>query len=216
VLATVVVQHRARLFREGVQQLLTAEDDIEVVGTASSAEELLDACRARSPRAVVMEAVSSEWETSRLPDRLRRVVPRLIVVGLTASDASLAEVTRAHRAGITTLVSHAGGIADILAAVRLSGCQPRLRLAFTSAVGSPSEVTAALTERELGILTLIGAGYTSGEISGRLTISRKTVENHKQRIFAKLGVQNQAHAVSIAIRTGLLRPERTFGQALAD
>ena len=42
------------------------------------------------------------------------------------------------------------------------------------------------------------------EISGRLGISTKTVENHKHRIFAKLGVHNQAHAVSIAVRTGLI------------
>jgi DNA-binding CsgD family transcriptional regulator len=37
-------------------------------------------------------------------------------------------------------------------------------------------------------------------------ISPKTVENHKQRIFAKLGVQNQAHAVAVAMRSGLVKP----------
>ena len=73
-----------------------------------------------------------------------------------------------------------------------------------------------LTPRELTILNLVGAGFTSREISSQLTISHKTVENHKQRIFAKLGVQNQAHAVSVAMRLGLMRPERVIGLALAD
>ena len=40
-----------------------------------------------------------------------------------------------------------------------------------------------------------------------MKVSHKTVENHKQRIFGKLGVQNQAHAVSVAFRKGYLRPE---------
>ena len=40
-----------------------------------------------------------------------------------------------------------------------------------------------------------------------MSVSHKTVENHKQRYFGKLGVQNQAHAVSVAFRRGFLRPE---------
>jgi DNA-binding CsgD family transcriptional regulator len=48
-------------------------------------------------------------------------------------------------------------------------------------------------------------------------ISPKTVENHKQRIFSKLGVQNQAHAVSVALRQGLLTagPMGAFAQRVA-
>lgn len=62
----------------------------------------------------------------------------------------------------------------------------------------------ALTGRELEVLRLIGAGRTTREISGALGVSRRTVENHKRRIFAKLDVQSQAHAVASAARLGLL------------
>jgi DNA-binding NarL/FixJ family response regulator len=62
----------------------------------------------------------------------------------------------------------------------------------------------ALTGRELKVLRLIGAGRTTREISGALGVSRRTVENHKRRIFAKLDVQSQAHAVASAARLGLL------------
>jgi len=68
----------------------------------------------------------------------------------------------------------------------------------------PLRQTGTLTPRELDVLRLVAAGLTTGEIGPRLGISPKTVENHKQRLFAKLGVQNQAHAVSIAMRAGLL------------
>ncbi|HZD37012.1 MAG TPA: LuxR family transcriptional regulator [Actinomycetes bacterium] len=63
---------------------------------------------------------------------------------------------------------------------------------------------SALTGRELEVLRLIGAGRTTREISIVLGVSRRTVENHKRRIFAKLDVQSQAHAVASAARRGLL------------
>jgi DNA-binding CsgD family transcriptional regulator len=61
-----------------------------------------------------------------------------------------------------------------------------------------------LTARETQILRCIALGMSAGETSQQLGISPKTVENHKRRIFAKLGVQNQSHAVAIATRAGLL------------
>jgi DNA-binding CsgD family transcriptional regulator len=64
----------------------------------------------------------------------------------------------------------------------------------------------ALTGREIEVLRLIGAGRTTREISIVLGVSRRTVENHKRRIFAKLNVQSQAHAVASAARLGLLTP----------
>jgi DNA-binding CsgD family transcriptional regulator len=65
---------------------------------------------------------------------------------------------------------------------------------------------SALTGRELEVLRLIGAGQTTRQISAGLSISQRTVDNHKRRIFAKLDVQSQAHAVASAARLGLLTP----------
>lgn len=59
-----------------------------------------------------------------------------------------------------------------------------------------------LTAREREIVAGLGAGLTVSEIGDRLRISPKTIENHKQRLYAKLGVRNQAHAVVTAVRTG--------------
>jgi DNA-binding NarL/FixJ family response regulator len=217
VVSTVVVQQRQRLFREGLGQLLGVEVDLEVVGSASSADELVTLCQQHSPDIALIEATSTEWDTGRLLARLRRLLPKLLVIGLTASDNSPADIAGARRTGMATLVSRHGGITAILAAVRTAGCpprpfRPRTACHSDSTTGPPT----ALTEREFGILRLVGAGLTSREISARLLISHKTVENHKQRLFAKLGVQNQAHAVSVAMRTGLMRPDRIVDLALAD
>ncbi|MEO8692739.1 MAG: response regulator transcription factor [Acidimicrobiales bacterium] len=62
----------------------------------------------------------------------------------------------------------------------------------------------ALTPREFEVLTCIAAGLSATEVSEQLGLARKTVENHKRRIFVKLDVQNQGHAVAVATRAGLL------------
>jgi DNA-binding CsgD family transcriptional regulator len=110
-------------------------------------------------------------------------------------------------------VSRSSGLQEILAAARSNAnCRRGSLLPFRS---SGSVEGASLTLREVDVLNLVGAGLTSREISVALEISHKTVENHKQRIFCKLGVQNQAHAVSVAMRTGVLRPERVIDLAMA-
>jgi DNA-binding NarL/FixJ family response regulator len=56
----------------------------------------------------------------------------------------------------------------------------------------------ALTDRENQVLKLIACGFTNREISGNLTISESTVENHIHNIYTKLGISNRAQAVGYA------------------
>jgi DNA-binding CsgD family transcriptional regulator len=60
-----------------------------------------------------------------------------------------------------------------------------------------------LTRRQLEVVRLIAQGHTSQEIADSLGVRPKTVENYKQRLFARLGVQNQAHAVARCAQLGL-------------
>lgn len=61
-----------------------------------------------------------------------------------------------------------------------------------------------LTRRQLEVVELIAGGLTSQEIAVGLGVRPKTVENYKQRLFVKLGVQNQAHAVARCSHLGLI------------
>src|SRR5579871_2679398 len=81
------------------------------------------------------------------------------------------------------------------------------------ASGSPS--TFGLTPREVMVLDQMRAGLTAMQIARRLAISPKTVENHKIRIYSKLGARNQSEAVAIGMLRGLAsaKPARV---AIAD
>jgi DNA-binding NarL/FixJ family response regulator len=205
---SIVVQQRQRLFREGVSRLLDAEADLRVVAMAITDAELVGACREHRPAVVVMEGDATDWDVARLVTTLRRLVPGLAAIGVLALPAAASEEARARRAGMCCLLSRDTGIAGILRAIRgPASSSPRARSPWTTRAAPPAR-DVVLTVRELEVLSLVAAGLTSGRVAARLQISHKTVENHKQRIFAKLGVQNQAHAVSTAIRSGVLRPER--------
>jgi DNA-binding CsgD family transcriptional regulator len=76
-------------------------------------------------------------------------------------------------------------------------------LAAALVPGIPTGAGATLTERQRRILELASRGLTARQTARQLGISAKTVENHKSRIFRKLGVPNQAAAVRVAVATGL-------------
>ena len=214
----VAVQQRQRLFREGLGQLLQAEDDVDMVGTAGTSVDLIEVCQETCPDVVVLEADAVEWDPGRLARGLRRAAPSMRIIGLSTGEMSRADTASAHRDGIKDVLPRSAGIDRILVALRATSRAHQLH----SSPGAGEDGATAdsaervLTLRELTILNLVGAGFTSREISSQLTISHRTVENHKQRIFGKLGVQNQAHAVSVAMRLGLMRPERVIGLVLAD
>jgi DNA-binding NarL/FixJ family response regulator len=83
----------------------------------------------------------------------------------------------------------------------------------------PRPQPSLLTERETEVLRLIADGLTTRDVAARLGISPRTVENYKQHMFAKLGVQSRAHAVAVASRSGLLGPlpaAAALGVTVAD
>jgi DNA-binding NarL/FixJ family response regulator len=196
----VVIQHRQRFFRDGLAMVLGAEPDVTVVATAATDRELLEACRRERPDAVVFELDVDEWDPLALVGSLRRVVR---AVRLVATGARVGRVrgAQAVRAGVWAVVAHDRGVAGILEALRSGERPPVVASLPTDGAGAPQP---RLTAREREVLMLVAAGHTGREIAASLGISAKTVENHKQRIFAKLGVQNQAHAIAVAMRAGIL------------
>lgn len=201
----VAVQERQRFFREGLAMVLAGEPDIDVVGATRTASELSGLCDAHRPDVVLLEIDTDDWDACRLAAALRKRLRTVRLVGVAgAVDRVLA--LRAYQAGVRNIVLRDSGVSVVLAAVRsLGSTGPVVSTLPPARVAAMSDCNS-LTARELDVLHLVGAGNTIREVSHALGISPKTVENHKQRIFAKLGVQNQAHAVAVAMRAGLLSP----------
>ena len=196
----VALQQRHELFRSGLALLLGASPAIEVVGSVGTARQILELCaRARPvPHVALVDATGADLaEPAALCAALRRKQPGLRVVAVNARGAR-----RLLREGsFDAVVDRDGGVAAIVE--RLVGLSQQGPAAAPPAPSRRS-ASAALSARELQVLGWLGRGSTVRDTSERLAISPKTVEHHKRRIFEKLGVQNQAHAVSVALCSGLL------------
>lgn len=175
-----VVQIRQWLLREGVARSLDAEPDLEVVAAVATAAELAGAVEHHQP----VDFAIVDLDGLTVGD-----VPTIRGVRLVASAARPADAAHvAGRFGIAEVVAHADGVTGLVAAIRRS----------------PAPVAAPLTNREVDVLRGVAAGQSAHEIAELLRVSPKTVDNHKHRIYAKLGVQSQAHAVAVATRAGLI------------
>lgn len=197
--------------------LLDMTEDICVCGSVATAPELIAICTESQPDAVVFEVdVPAAESLALLSARLRRVRNGLRLIGVSAAAPTRSERDAAGRSGITTIVARHDGIVGILAALRGQAPTSNTTVVTPLQHSLPWAPSAVLTPRETEVLTWVGAGYTTREVAHQLHISHKTVENHKQRLFGKLGVQSQAHAVSMAFRSGLLRPESMADLAVVD
>ena len=199
----IAVQERQRLYRQGVALVLGTERHLEVVVTAATAAELMAGTEHEQIDLVVLELDVDDWDACRLVAALRNHHPHLTVIGITAG-AGEPLPARAYQAGVRSVFPRNAGVRTLLRTLR-SMPSPSSAVAPKRVVNLDAR-RPVLSQREVEVLCEIGAGSTTRVVATSMGISPKTVENHKQRIFFKLGVQNQAHAVSVAMRRGLLVP----------
>jgi len=180
----VAVQDRQRLFRDGLALLLGAEPDVEVVASAATAEELVALTEGQQVDVVILELDVADWDSCRLVAALRKRHDGLAVIGTVESEG-WAQV-RAYQAGVRTILPRRGGIRTLLETVR--GVREAGQIVENHNVISLDERRSnVLTHREIEVLDAIGGGSTTRDVAMQMGISPKTVENHKQRIFSKLG-----------------------------
>lgn len=193
-----------RLYREGLADMLREEPRIEVVGTASGADEALAALREQEPDVVLLDMAIPDnvW----LVRALVAAVPGTKVVALAVPEVER-EVLACAEAGVAGYVTREGSIEDVVAAVESVArgemlCSPRMaatllqRVATLALERSPQSIEARLTRREIEILDLIDQGLSNKEIARRLTIELSTVKNHVHNVLEKLNVSRRAEAAA--------------------
>jgi DNA-binding NarL/FixJ family response regulator len=195
----VVVQERRSLLREGIAEILDTESDgVEILGLAAGGEDVVRIALAVEPDLVVLELEPVGWDAPTAIHTIRSSFPDCRFAVL--HEGRRGEMSPlASEVAPVTLVPYGAGRAALRALVRGEVLPPP--------VARERRVLPErhrLSEREREVLRHIAAGRTSAEISELLGLQPKTIDGHKQRIFNKLSVQNQAHAVAVAYRMGVL------------
>jgi DNA-binding NarL/FixJ family response regulator len=198
-------------FRDGMRLILEREPDIEVVGSSGDTGEAFKMISKLKPDVALLDLSMPGGGVLAIVRRLRTELPSVKVLILTMFD-SPAYVHEAVTAGaLGYLLKEAPGEEVVRAVRSVAAGQGYLMAAVTLPVLRKLAEDARLegrrhllSDREIEILELIAAGAANKEIAERLGITEVTVKAHLRNIYAKIGAQNRAHAVTIALQQKLI------------
>ena len=191
------------VFRQGLATIIETEPDMVLVGTAANSVVAMTEYRRHRPDITLMDLRLPGTNGTDTLIAIRSEFPEARIIMLSSSDSD-GEIQRALRSGASGYVLKSMPQDQLLAVIRA---------VHTGKRHVPSEVAARLAEhlgeadltpRELDVLRLIRDGYKNKQIADQLAISENTVNFHIKNLVEKLGARDRTHAVTIAIRRGLV------------
>jgi two-component system, NarL family, response regulator DevR len=199
------------ILRQGLRSLLEREDDLVVVGEASSEAEAEAVVAATRPDVVLVDlklSAGSDFEGLSLCAKLAGAHPDVgLLVLTTFLDEDL--VVRAVHAGARGYVVKDVDTTELVRAIRAisagqSAFDSRSAAAVVRSLSGRGDQREKLTDREIEVLRLLAAGLSNQKIGERLFISATTAKFHVSNIMRKLDVSRRAEAVYAASKRGLI------------
>lgn len=214
-MTSILLADDQELVRTGLRMILTAEDDMEVVGEAADGHGAVHLAGTLRPDVVLMDIRMPNLDGIEATRRITGRQPDVRVVMLTTFDRSQL-VYDSLVAGASGFLLKDAPSQQLVAGVRAiargeellaPSITRRLIEEFTRAGrGGPPRGYDELTEREAEVLTLVARGRSNAEIAQELFVSIQTVKTHVARVLSKLGLRDRVQAVVLAYEHGLVRP----------
>lgn len=204
------------LIRAGIRELLQGLPGIEVVGEAGDGHEALQLAEALKPDLVLLDIGMPGLNGLEVAARLAKLHPAMRVVIL-SMHMSEEYVLQALRAGAAGYLLKGSAVAELELAVRaVARGETYLSPAVSKSVvdqyvrrtGSASDPLDLLTPRQREILQLVAEGHTSKDIAGKLGISYRTVETHRNQLMQRLDIHDLSGLVRFAVRAGIVSEQR--------
>jgi DNA-binding NarL/FixJ family response regulator len=192
------------VFREGLNTIIASQSDMQLVAQAANATEAINEFRRHRPDITLMDLRLPGTDGVDTLIAIRGEFPLARIIMLTTSDGD-AEIQRALRAGAAAYVLKSMPKDELLAIVRSvhqggRHIPPAVAARLAEHLGEDD-----LTTRELEVLELIRDGFRNKQIADQLAIAETTVNFHIKNLVEKLGANDRTHAVTIALRRGLLQ-----------
>jgi DNA-binding NarL/FixJ family response regulator len=189
--------------REGIAGLINGQTDMELVAEASNGHEALAQYQLHRPDVTLMDLQMPTISGIETIIAIRDESPNARIIILTTYGGDV-QVMRALKAGARgyVLKGHVHkGLLDTIRAVHAGEkrISPEVAAALADHAGEEE-----LTAREIAVLRLIALGNANKEIASQLRISDETVKSHVTNILEKLGVDDRTHAVTTALRRGII------------
>ena len=191
------------LFLEGIAAVIGTAHDIELIATVSSGEDAIKSYRAMRPDVTLMDLRLSDMNGIEAIQAIRREFANARIIVLT-SHTGYRLAHRALDAGAAAYLLKDNAHHELISTIRDVN-QGRRTVDPTVARELAHHIAdSPLTERELEVLTLVGDGNTNRAVAEALGIHEDTVKGHVKSILAKLPARDRTHAVTVAIRRGII------------
>ena len=213
-LITVVICDDQAVVREGLEMILNAQAEIEVVGLAQNGMEAVELALAKKPDLVLMDLKMPGMNGILATREIKQQQPETAVLILTTfgEDDLVLDAVRSGAAGyllkgtpkeelIRAVIGTVAGKSHIDPAV---GGKLLDQIAAGGSNG-PSSISVELSEREKDVLQLLAKGLTNTQIANTLHLAKGTVRNYLSSIFTKLGVEDRTQAAVLAIRYNIVK-----------
>lgn len=212
----VVIADDHAILRDGIRALLTAAEDIDVVGEAADGAEAIEACRRLRPDLVVMDIAMPGLGGLEATLQIRKELPDVKVLVLTQYE-DREYIRRFLKLGVAGYVLKKRAGAELVAAVRAAArgglvldpdvAREAMRERDASAASPAADPYDSLTDREKQVLKLVAEGRSNKEVAELLDISVKTAMSHRERIMEKLDLHTRTDLIRFALRQGVIRVE---------
>jgi DNA-binding NarL/FixJ family response regulator len=192
------------LLREGIAAVLEAEPDMLLVAEASNGRDAIEQFRTHHPDVTLMDIQMPGMNGIDTILAIREDFPNARIIVLTTYSGD-AQALRAFKAGASGYLLKNMLRKELLETVRCVHAG-RKRVPPEIAIEiAEHHSDDALTEREIEVLREVAAGNANKVIADHLTISEETVKAHMRSILSKLGANDRTHAVTIALKRGIIQ-----------
>lgn len=193
------------LVREGLRSLLVTDPELTVVGECADGDEVIHQIELTRPDVVVMDIRMKRVNGATATANIRSVNgPPVLVLTTLDDDETLAAALRAGAAGFVVKTARGEDILRAIATVAAGDAwidpsvAGRVLSAYRDRTPQDTPDLAALTERELDVLKVVGRGLNNREAADALYVSEATIKTHLGRVLTKLGLRDRIAVVVFA------------------
>jgi DNA-binding NarL/FixJ family response regulator len=191
------------LLREGIAALVNAEPDMKLIAEAVNGEEAIEKFRLYRPDVTLMDLQMPSMNGVDAISRIKDEFPNAHIIVLTTYTGD-AQVLRALKAGARGYLLKGHVHRELLAIIRaVHAGQKRIPPEIAAELANHA-TDDELSPRQVDILRLMAAGNANKQIANQLNIGEATVKSHVTNILSKLGANDRTHAVTIALKRGII------------
>lgn len=212
---TVLLADDHMVVREGLRKLLESENDIEVVGEASTGRQAVEMAKKLRPAVIVMDIAMPILNGVEATRQIRLALPetRVLILSAHSDDAYVERVTSLGATGYLIKQTSSHFLSEAIREVQKGNryFSPRITRRIdhqnqksTTRKGGSKMQAVSLSSREMEVLQLIAEGSANKQIAAELGICVKTVEKHRDHLMRKLDIHDTASLTRYAIETGII------------